>query len=273
MRKTIALIGLGGIGASVGLAYQHVEQGDVVWGYDIDPEAQRGALEIGAIDQPAESVAACADADMIVLATPLQAVPEILQQLAPHLRPETVITDVVSLKQPVLAWAQQHLPYPHRFVGGHPIAGTERHGYQVARADLFRGAVWVLTPTPETDPDAVARVEQLVRLLSAIPVRLNAAQHDREFALLSFVPHCLAFSLAALHAEHPTQLQGGGSWQSATRVAHSDPDLWTELLLQNREPTVEWLSLLTERLQMLQDALLQGDAAKLRALLHAGHRF
>ncbi|MCS7300844.1 MAG: prephenate dehydrogenase/arogenate dehydrogenase family protein [Fimbriimonadales bacterium] len=270
-RKTIALVGLGGIGASIGLAYQLAELGDAVWGYDVDPDARQGALEIGAIDRPVESVDACADANVIVLATPPHALPEALQQLAPRLRPATVITDVVSVKQPVLAWAQQHLPYPNRFVGGHPIAGTERHGYQAARADLFQGAIWVLTPTPQTDPDAVACVEQLVRAVRAVPTRMDAAQHDREFALLSFVPHCIAFSLAALHAETPTQLRGGGSWQSATRVAHSDPDLWTELLQLNREPTAEWLSLLIERLQKLQHTLQRGDSAELRSLLRQGH--
>ncbi|MCS6919527.1 MAG: prephenate dehydrogenase/arogenate dehydrogenase family protein [Fimbriimonadales bacterium] len=264
---TLSILGLGGIGASVGLAYQHAELSDAVWGYDIDPDALQGALEIGAIDRPAESIEACADADVVLIAAPPYAVPEIMAQLAPRLRPETVLTDVVSVKLPVLAWASQYLPYPNRFVGGHPIAGTERRGYPAARADLFQGATWVLTPTPDTDADAIVRVEQLVRAVRAIPVRMDAAPHDREFALLSFIPHCLAFSLAALQAQNPTQLQGGGSWQSATRVAQSDPDLWTQLLLLNREPTTEWLRVLIERLQAIQHALQQGDAQRLGALL------
>lgn len=263
----ISIIGLGGIGASIGLAYQHAELGDVLIGYDIQPDAVQGALEMGAIDQPAESVEACADADLIIVATPPHAVPAIFQQLAPRLRPETVITDVVSVKRPLLSWAQRYLPYPNRFVGGHPIAGTEQHGYASARADLFQGAQWILTPAPETDAEAIERVERLIRAVLAVPVRMDAALHDREFALLSFTPHCVAFSLAGLHAENPTQLQGGGSWRSATRVAQSDPDLWAELLMLNSEATREWLDALIVRLRTITDALQQSDESQLRRIL------
>jgi prephenate dehydrogenase len=129
---------------------------------------------------------------------------------------------------------------------------------------LFQGAPWVLTPAPNTDADAIARVEQIIHAVRAIPVSMDATQHDREFALLSFVPHCLAFSLVALHAENPTQLQGGGSWKSATRVAQSDPDLWTELLMLNREATYQWLDTLIGRLQALQEALHHGDPHQIR---------
>jgi hypothetical protein len=159
----VAIIGLGGIGASVGLAIQHEALGWGVVGYDVAPDALTGALQMGAIDHPAESVAACACADLIVIATPPLAMPEVFQQLAPRLRPETALTDVASVKSPVLRWAEAYLPYPSRFVGGHPIAGTERHGVRAARADLFHGAPWALTPTAQTDPDALQRVEAFVR--------------------------------------------------------------------------------------------------------------
>jgi prephenate dehydrogenase len=263
----IAIIGLGGIGASVGLAVQHEALGWGVVGYDIAPDALEGALQIGAIDHPAESVAACADADLVVIATPPLAMPEVFQALAPRLRPETVLTDVASVKSPVLRWAEAHLPYPSRFVGGHPIAGTEHHGVRAARADLFHGAPWVLTPTAQTDPDTLQRVEAFVRTLRAAPLIMDAAQHDREFALLSFVPHAVAFSLAALHRENPTTVPPGGSWRSATRVAQSDPTLWAQLMAFNREPTREWLEQLIQRLQTLADALGQGDPRTIQGRL------
>lgn len=263
----LALIGLGGIGASIGLAYRLTASNDRILGYDTQLEALEGAQAIGAIDQPTSNLAPCADADLIIVATPPHAVPAIFQELAPCLRPETVITDVVSVKQPVLAWARQYLPYPNRFVGGHPIAGTEQHGYQAARADLFRGAQWVLTPTPDTDTDAVAQVEHLVRAVGAEPRLMDALRHDEEFALLSCVPHCIAFSLTAIHRRHPTLLQGGGSWQSATRVAQSDPALWTELLTLNREPTLRWLEELIQQLESFRDALRNGDPTQVRRLL------
>ena len=263
----IAIIGLGGIGASVGLAIQHEALGWGVVGYDVAPDALTGALQMGAIDHPAESVAACADADLIVIATPPLAMPEVFQQLAPRLRPETALTDVASVKSPVLRWAEAYLPYPSRFVGGHPIAGTERHGVRAARADLFHGAPWALTPTAQTDPDALQRVEAFVQTLRAAPLTIDAAQHDREFALLSFVPHAVAFSLAALHRENPTTVPPGGSWRSATRVAQSDPTLWAQLMALNREPTREWLEQLIQRLQTLADALGQGDPRTIQGRL------
>jgi len=263
----VAIVGLGGIGASVGLAVQHAALGSVVVGYDSAPDAREGALQRGAIDHLVESVAACADADLIVIATPPQAAPEVFQQLAPRLRPETVLTDVVSVKLPVLHWAEAHLPYPSRFVGGHPIAGTEHYGVHAARADLFHGAAWTLTPTAQTDPDALQRVQAFVQALRAAPLTMDAAQHDREFALLSFLPHALAFSLVALHCENPTTLQGGGSWRSATRVAQSDPALWANLMTLNREPMRLWLEQLLQRLQTLADALAQGDPDALQGWL------
>jgi prephenate dehydrogenase len=263
----VAIIGLGGIGASVGLAIQHEALSWGVVGYDVAPDALTGALQMGAIDHPAESVAACADADLVVIATPPLAMPEVFQQLAPRLRPETTLTDVASVKSPVLRWAEAYLPYPSRFVGGHPIAGTERHGVRAARADLFHGAPWALTPTAQTDPDALQRVEAFVQTLRAAPLTIDAAQHDREFALLSFVPHAVAFSLAALHRENPTTVPPGGSWRSATRVAQSDPTLWAQLMAFNREPTREWLEQLIQRLQTLADALGQGDPRTIQGRL------
>jgi prephenate dehydrogenase len=263
----IAIIGLGGIGASVGLALQHEALDSVVIGYDTVPDTLDNALQVGAIDHCAESVAACANADLIVIATPPTAVPAVFQQLALHLRPDTVLTDVVSVKLPVLRWAARYLSYPNRFVGGHPIAGTEHHGIRAARADLFHGAAWALTPTTQTDPDALQRVQAFVQTLHAVPLLIDAAQHDREFALLSFLPHAVAFSLATLHRENPTTLPPGGSWRSATRVAQSDPVLWTQLMTLNREPTRLWLNQLLQRLQQIASALSQGDSDALQRLL------
>lgn len=263
----IAIIGLGGIGASVGLALRHEALDSAVIGYDTAPDTLDTALQLGAIDHPAESVASCAGSDLIVIATPPMAVPAVFQQLAPHLRPDTVLTDVVSVKQPLLGWAQEFLPYPSRFVGGHPIAGTEQHGIRAARAELFHGAVWALTPAKQTDSDALQRVQAFVQTLRAVPLLIDAAQHDREFALLSFVPHAIAFSLAAIHRENPTTLQGGSSWHSATRVAQSDPALWTQLMTLNCEPTRLWLDQLLKRLQQIASALSRGDSDALQRLL------
>jgi prephenate dehydrogenase len=236
-------------------------------GYDLHPKVSALAQAQGVVDLVCPSLAACADAELIVLATPPHALYQCFQELAPHLQPDTVLTDVASIKSPVLAWAQALLPHPQRFVGGHPIAGTERSGLQAARADLFEGAQWVLTPTACTDPAAQQQVEWLVRSLGATPVVMEAEQHDDEFALLSFLPHCLAFSLQSLHHQHPTLLQGGSSWRDATRVAESDPTLWAELLLLNRRFAIHHLAALIAHLNRLLQLLEAGDETALRAFL------
>jgi len=265
--QSLAIVGLGGIGASVGLGLKRRGLPLRIGGYDLLPEVLELAQAQGVIDFICPSLAACADAELIVLATPPHALYRCFQELAPHLKSRTVLTDVASVKAPVLAWAQTILPHPQRFVGGHPIAGTGRSGLQAARADLFEGAQWVLTPTAYTDPAAQQQVEWLVRSLGAVPVWIEAEQHDKEFALLSFVPHCVAFSLQSLHRQHPTFLQGGSSWRDATRVAESDPALWAELLLLNRQFTAEHLTALIAHLNRLAQLLEKGDEKSLRAFL------
>ncbi|GBC92300.1 Prephenate dehydrogenase [bacterium HR15] len=265
----LAIVGLGGIGASVGLACKARGLPMSIGGYDLRPEIVQQAHARGIIDTPCATLEACAEADLLLFATPPRALPDCFRQLTHCLKPDTVLTDVASVKTPILAWAQQLLPHPQRFVGGHPIAGTEQSGLPAARADLFESAPWVLTPTDQTDRDALQQVEAFVQSLGAMPIALSAEQHDREFALLSFLPHCIAFSLIALHRQQPTSLQGGRSWRDATRVAASDPALWTELLLLNREHTLDYLHALTEHLRQLAQLLQQGDADSLEAFLRS----
>lgn len=253
-----AIIGLGGIGTSVGLAVRQAEPDSSIIGYDRDPDACAGALARDAITQAAPELSECASAELILVATPPRAVGEIFSALAPYLSEASVLTDVASVKAPILAEAQHRLPYPHRFVGGHPIAGTEHHGWQSAQADLFRGAQWVLTPTSATDADALAVVESFVRQVGATPLTMDAEQHDREMALLSHLPHVVAFSLSALQNQCPTALQGGNSWRSATRVAQSDPALWSEIFHLNREALLETLNQFLGELTDIQ-ARLQAD--------------
>lgn len=261
----IAIVGLGGIGASIGLARRAV--GTERLGYDIAPEAIQGALSIGAIDRPLQDLAECAQAEIVILAVPPMAVPSVLRGLAPVLSPHTVLTDTTSIKAPVLEWVKQTLLYPNRFVGGHPIAGTEQSGWASARSDLFQGAQWGLTPLPDTDPDALQVVQRLVQAVGAVPILMEADQHDREVALLSHLPHVVAFSLSALHRQQPTVLQGGSSWHSATRVALSDPTLWSQILTLNRTYLLEHLRLFQAQLHALIALLETGDESQVERFL------
>lgn len=265
----VAIVGLGGIGASIGLGLATPAKPRPFWriGFDIDPSACEGALAIGAVDAIAHSLIECLEADILFIATPPMSLPNIFQQIAPHIRPHTIVSDTASVKAPVVAWAKQFLPNLANFVGGHPIAGTEHHGWQSARAELFQGCAWALTPLPETSADALTAVESVVQALGAHPFQIDARTHDREMALLSHLPHALAFSLIRIHEQNPTLLPAGGSWRSATRVAQSDPALWAQILSLNREPLLEWLARLRSQLDHLESALHQEDRGQIQNLL------
>ncbi len=270
-RPRLAIIGLGGIGASIGLASQTFASHRV--GYDIDPDARAGALSIGAIDQPVETLAECAQADLIVIAVPPLAIPTVLQSLADHLSVQTVLTDTASIKQPILGWVRLYLPYPQRFVGGHPIAGTEQSGWKSARPDLFQSAQWVLTPlSGGTDPDALDCVQALLKAIGATSLLMDSEQHDAELALLSHLPHVLAFCLSDLHQHNPTALSGGSSWHSATRVAQSDPTLWAQIFSLNRKQVLETLHQFRTHLDQLTQLLEQGDSEAIEAFLRRARK-
>ncbi len=267
-----AIVGLGGIGTSIGLTVRQAEPSAEVVGYDRDPQASVGALSLGALTETAAEITACARADLLILATPPSALPELFRALDSHLAETAILTDVASVKSPVLGWAREHLSRPERFVGGHPIAGTEQSGWQSARAGLFQSAQWVLTPTENTAPDALATVQALVRKIGATPLLMDAEQHDREMALLSHLPHAVAFSLSALHKKQPTNLQGGSSWQSATRVAQSDPSLWSEIFYLNRNALADTLRQFRQELNELLTLLEGGDVEAIRHWLQRARK-
>lgn len=220
-----AVLGTGLIGASIGIGLRGL--GWVVVGWDPDEAAAGGAVKCGAVDRLAVSFdEAMIDADLIVLAGPPVAIEEQLRTL----KTESLVTDVAGVKAPMVA-AGRHLT---RFVGGHPMAGRESSGPAGASGSLFRGATWVLT----TDHAISADVEILARLvadLGAIPVVMDAADHDEAVAAISHLPQVVASALVNRVARHPTALDlAAGGFRDITRIALSDPGWWTDVLVENR---------------------------------------
>ena len=263
----IAIIGVGLLGGSVGLAAKAADERVRVTGIGRREASLRQALEAGAIDVGTLDVAqGVAEADLVVLASPLEAYREQLAALRPALRRGATVTDVGSTKAQVVRLAERVLGAGGPFVGSHPMAGSERRGVEFARADLFRNATCIVTPTPRTPPAHVRLVERFWQSLGAVTVRLSPAEHDRAVARASHLPHVLAAALVRLQHDDELDLAGGGLLDT-TRVASGDPAMWREILLTNRSAVLSGLARTGREIDHLAKLLERGDARRLEEYL------
>jgi prephenate dehydrogenase len=259
--RQLALVGTGLIGASVGLAAKRAGIDRVV-GFDPDPRARELAAGRGAVDDAAETLAdAVAGADLAVLAAPVAELPAQVTRVLEAAPERCTVTDVGSTKGPVCAAAAGAA----RFIGGHPVCGSEAHGPEHARAELFDGATWFLTPVAATDPQRYRALHGFVSSLGAVPVAVDPAAHDRLLALTSHLPHALANLL--LNQAGGTRIEGheplaaaGGSLRDMTRVAGANPRIWVDIFLDNADALREALAEHRRRVDQLEQALASGDA-------------
>jgi prephenate dehydrogenase len=260
----VAVLGVGLIGGSIGLAAR-ARAGAHVSGYDPDPQVLRTALERGAIDESAADIPAAVDgAEVVFAAAPVGALPETVVRALELAGPNCVVSDVGSTK---LAVAQARRD--RRFVGGHPLAGAETAGIEHAREDLFEGATWYLTPTPETSEILYERLHSLLVSLGAHPTAIDAEAHDRLMACVSHLPHVLANVLVA-QATAAFEREGclataGPSLTDAIRVAGANTAIWTDIYLANREALIVAIDEAAGRLGEVRAALAAADAEALRA--------
>lgn len=222
------------------------------------------ALERGIVDRVSQDAAeAGRDADLALLAVPVASLAEVAARLAPVLAPAAVITDVGSVKGRVgdeVTLALAGAASAPRFVGAHPIAGTEESGAAAARVDLFEGSLCIVTPRPDTDAAALERVEALWRAVGCTVERMEPGRHDEALAWVSHVPHMLAFALAA-SSPAETHRYAGPSFRDATRVAASPVEMWRDIVLFNREALGGALDAILDALRELREAIGRGDAA------------
>jgi len=266
----IALIGVGMIGGSLAAAWRRAGRVTDVVGYDIAAQALATALERGLIDRRADSVQqAVADADLVLIATPVGAMREVFAQIAPVLSPGAFVADVGSTKADVIEHARAALGASFsRFVAAHPIAGKELPGIEHADADLFIGKRVIVTPVSGTRADALATVEALFACTGATVERMEAAEHDRIFAAVSHLPHLLSFALvAAIAAEADGERKlgyGGAGFRDFTRIAAASPVMWRDICVANRVALGAELRAYRALLEHLQRAVDAGDAAVLQ---------
>jgi len=255
--RSVAIVGLGLIGGSLALATRERWPAVRVTGVDSDPVIAhvRGS---GAIDRSASDVAAVGDADLIVLAAPVQQNLELLSRVPAR---QVVVTDVSSTKR-VIVQAAKAMPAPIRFVGGHPVGGAERGGFAYARADLFDRRPWIFTPSTPVDEPIVALLSRFVEGLGAVPVTLSADVHDRLMAFLSHLPQLTASALMAVVGE-AVQSDGlglaGRGLVDTTRLAASPANVWRDVCLTNAEAIGLALDALIGRLSDLRQRIGRGE--------------
>ncbi len=269
--ERVAIIGVGLIGGSLSLAARAAGLVGEVVGLGRGEANLATALERGVIDRATREVAAVGPVDLVVLAVPVRTTAAMARALVPHMRPGTVFTDVGSVKGEIVAAVEGVLPPDRPFVGGHPIAGSERAGAAAADADLFRGARCVLTPTPRTEPAALSRVAELWRGVGARVEEMSPADHDRALAWTSHLVHVLAYALArAIVDDDPGHFRlAGPSLRDATRVVASAPELWQDIFLANRAAVTEVIGSFAAELERLRLAIETGDETGLFSLLQA----
>lgn len=268
--QRVALIGLGLIAGSMAHAMREQGLAGEVTGFARSPETRAVAREIGLCDRICDSAAeAVAGADLVVLAVPVGAMGEVMAEIAPHLAQGATVTDVGSVKQSVIEAVLPHLPDGVHFIPGHPLAGTEHSGPRAGFASLFRNRWWLLTPLPGTDDEALERLDRLVRAMGAKTDRMEAGHHDLVLAVTSHAPHLIAYTMVGV-ADHLRRVSGeeviqysAAGFRDFTRIAASDPTMWRDVFLHNKEATLDILGRFTEELFVLQRAIRMGDGPQL----------
>jgi len=265
----ITIIGLGLIGGSIARGLKAAGHVGVITGCVKDESDCRAALDLGLVDHATTDLAAAvAGARLVVVAVPVGAMPAVFSALAPVLPRDAVVTDVGSTKLGVVASARAALgDAMGRFVPGHPIAGTERSGLHAGFATLYNGRRIILTPTPETDADALVVVEALWQSLNGYISEMDPAHHDEVLAATSHLPHVLAFALVDTLARMAERTEifeyAAGGFADFTRIASSDPTLWSDIVTANRDAVLPVLDRYINDLGVLRHAIADGDAETL----------
>ncbi|WP_275927870.1 bifunctional prephenate dehydrogenase/3-phosphoshikimate 1-carboxyvinyltransferase [Pseudomonas sp. 3MA1] len=265
----LVVIGLGLIGGSFAKGLRESGVCREVVGVDLDPQSRQLAVELGVVDRCEEDLAlACQGADVIQLAVPILAMEKLLALLARMDLGQAVLTDVGSAKGNVVRAAQEAFAgMPARFVPGHPIAGSEQSGVEASNAQLFRRHKVILTPLEQTDPDALDLIDRLWRELGADVEHMQVERHDEVLAATSHLPHLLAFGLVDSLAKRSENLDifryAAGGFRDFTRIAGSDPVMWHDIFLANREAVLRTLDTFRNDLDALRDAVDAGDGHQL----------
>ena len=267
---TVAIVGVGLIGGSIGLALRRRGLARHVVGIGHREDSLRVALDRGAVTRTTLELAeGVAEAEWVVVCTPVARIARDVRAAADHCRPGAIITDAGSTKAKIVEQVGNALPRGVRFIGSHPLAGGERSGPAAADADLFADRLVVLTPSALTAADDVVRVSQFWQALGARLMTMTADDHDRLLASSSHLPHLVAAVLAAATPEEAISLTATG-WADSTRIAAGDPELWRQIFASNRASVLKSLRNFEDVLADIRAALQAGDDQRVLEILRAG---
>lgn len=273
--KQVSIIGLGLIGGSLGLALKQAGQGDIrIVGYTRTSESAAMALKVGAVDKIADSPALAVDqADLVVLATPILAMKDILQQIVSCLRPGCIVTDTASTKAKVMQWAAELLPQGIDFIGGHPMAGKELSGVMAAEATLFSGCTYCLVPGASASSKSVQWMADLVKKMGATPLFISAAEHDDCVAGISHLPFLVSVALVTATTkgkmwESMSRLAASG-YRDTTRLASQSPEMCRDICASNQENIIRWIDKFITELSELRHTIVANPISIDKVLVEA----
>lgn len=269
--QRVALIGLGLIASSMAHAMRAQGLAVEIVGYAKSAETRAVAKDLFC-DRVTETAAeAVKGADLVVLAVPVGAMGAIAAEIGPHLAPGATVTDVGSVKRAVVDAVAPHLTAGVHFIPGHPLAGTEYSGPRSGFATLFQNRWWLLTPLPDTDPAAIARLRGLLEAMGANVDEMDVEHHDLVLAVVSHVPHAIAYTMVGVadHMRRVSQSEvikySASGFRDFTRIAASDPVMWRDVFLTNKDAVLDILGRFAEELFVLQRAIRMGDGDHLHA--------
>jgi cyclohexadieny/prephenate dehydrogenase len=268
--ERVALIGLGLIGSSIARAARHLNLARSIVAIDASEAVVARVRELGIADEATTDIAAgVRDADLVILCVPVGVVGRVAEAMKLGLKPGCIVSDVGSVKASVIAQVQPHLPEGVHFVPAHPVAGTEHSGPDAGFATLFHNRWSILTPPEGTDEGAIARVRDFWEAMGSNVEVMSAQHHDLVLAITSHVPHLIAYNIVGTAADLETVTQGevikfsAGGFRDFTRIAASDPTMWRDVFLHNREAVLEMLGRLNEDIALLARAIRWGEGDKL----------
>lgn len=271
--KRVSFIGIGLIGSSLARAMRRDGLAETIVCHAKSDGSRKRAMELGIVDEAhADPAAAVRDADLVVLAVPIGAYAQVAEAFAPALKDGAIITDVGSVKQAVIRDLGPFIPTGCHLVPGHPIAGTEHSGPDAGFAELFEDRWCILTPPPGTAEEAVAKVKALWEAVGSKVEVMSARHHDRVLAVTSHLPHLIAYTIVGTaddleeHMRQEVLKYSASGFRDFTRIAASDPTMWRDIFLNNREAVLEVLQRFSEDLTALQRAIRWGEGEKLHAL-------
>ena len=268
--QEICIIGLGLIGGSFALNLKLKGFPGKITAVDINPEAIEKGLELEFIDSGSIKHSIVSGADLVVIATPVGVYETVIEQIKPHIKKGAVVTDLGSVKGELVVKCEELLKGIAPFVGGHPIAGTEKSGVENAVENLFVNAKFIVTPTERTDPEALKKVKKLWKNLGSEIVEMDPFYHDRVFAAVSHLPHVVAYSIVSaidkLSEEVKTNLfdYTGGGFKDFTRIAMSDPIMWRDICIANRENLLNSLKTFKAALEEVEKLIEKEDKEGLK---------